>query len=103
MALLSACRTHKQDKKAKEIYDKITDMKNISNDYLAFVNDVTGNTHASAGKLQQELIDYGHKYDFSLIIRRVKTEDGETPLPVIMGHSEKLTIAYGLISTNHYL
>ncbi|CAF1124058.1 unnamed protein product, partial [Didymodactylos carnosus] len=152
MPLLSACRTYKQDKKAKEIYDKINDMKNISNRYLASVNVLMGNTYASVGKyykaesvrwkmahenirkipgmtwieidgvshsfyahdtshpksneiynelgkLQQDLIDYGHRFDFSLISRRVKIEYGETPLSVIMGHSEKLAIAYGLIST----
>ncbi|CAF4541566.1 unnamed protein product [Didymodactylos carnosus] len=50
-------------------------------------------------KLQQELIDYGHTFDYNSITRRVKTEHGETSLSVIMGHSEKLAIAYGLIST----
>ncbi|CAF1105977.1 unnamed protein product, partial [Didymodactylos carnosus] len=150
--LLGSCRTYKKDKKAKEIYDKINEIKNISNDDLASVNVLLANIYASAGefdkaqsirqkmndenirkisgmtcieingvnhsfyahdkshpksneiynelyKLQQELIDYGHKFDYNLITRRVKTEHGETPLSVIMGHSEKLAIAYGLIST----
>ncbi|CAF0951435.1 unnamed protein product, partial [Didymodactylos carnosus] len=92
--LLGSCRTYKKDKKAKEIYDKINEIKNISNDDLASVNVLLANIYASA-----ELIDYGHKFDYNLITRRVKTEHGETPLSVIMGHSEKLAIAYGLIST----
>ncbi|CAF1428955.1 unnamed protein product [Didymodactylos carnosus] len=150
--LLGVSRTYKKDKKPKEIYDKINEIENITNDQLAPANILLANTYSSAGeydkaesirqkinnenirkipgmtcieingvnhsfyahdkshsksneiydelhKLQQELIDYGHRFDYNLITRRVKTEHGETPLSVIMGHSEKLATAYGLIST----
>ncbi|CAF4422491.1 unnamed protein product, partial [Didymodactylos carnosus] len=47
--LLGAWRTYKEEKKAKEIYDKINEMKNISNNCRASVSVLLANTYASAG------------------------------------------------------
>ena len=55
--------------------------------------------YAELKQISKELVQHGHHYDSSWIIRRMEPE--ETVESVLCGHSEKLAIAYNFLVNPH--